>query len=93
VTFGNTVVDLEAISWQVNHGARHEDDISVLGQLRLSVAYRWSAFAVVAGGAFNAYVTSDQQSPLVLERRTSTETMDKGVTVTMWPSAFIGVRL
>jgi hypothetical protein len=94
MSFGNTVVDLEAISWQVNHGARHESDVSVLGQLRLSVAHRFGPFAIVAGGAFNAYVTSDQQSPLVLERRSSgAQPMDDRVTVTMWPSAFVGLRL
>jgi hypothetical protein len=47
--FGNTVIDLEAIGWQVNHGPRHESDVSVLGQLRLSVAHRWGPFSVVAG--------------------------------------------
>jgi hypothetical protein len=66
----------------------------VLGQLRLSVAHHWGPFAVVVGGALNAYVTSDQQSPLILERRTSGPAeMTKGVTVTTWPSAFVGVRI
>ena len=90
----NNVIDLEAIGWQVNHGPRHESDVSVLGQLRLSVAHHWGPFAVVVGGALNAYVTSDQQSPLILERRTSGPAeMTKGVTVTTWPSAFVGVRI
>jgi hypothetical protein len=91
--FGDTVIDLEAIAWEVNHGPRHESDVSLLAQLRLSVAHRWGAFAVVAGGVLNSYITSDQQSPLVLERRTTSSTMASGVTVTTWPGAFIGVRI
>ena len=93
LSFGHTVIDLEAIGWQVNHGPRHERDVSILGQLRLSVAHHWGPFAIVAGGILNAYVTSDQQSPLILERRTAGAPMDSGVTVTTWPSAFVGVRL
>ena len=93
MSFGDTVVDLEAIGWQVNHGPRHESDVSILAQLRLSIAHRWGPFALVAGGNLNTYITSDQQSPLVLERRTSGSAMDSGVTVTTWPSAFVGVRI
>ena len=91
--FGHTVIDLEAIGWQVNHGPRHESDVSILGQLRLSIAHHWGPFALVAGGILNAYVTSDQQSPLILERRTTGAPMSSGVTTTTWPSAFVGVRI
>jgi hypothetical protein len=90
---GDTVIDLEAIGWQVNHGPRHESDVSILGQLRLSVAHHWGPFGVVAGGILNTYITSDQQSPLILERRTTGAPMPSGVTTTMWPSAFLGVRI
>jgi hypothetical protein len=94
LAFGDTVIDLEAIGWQVNHGPRHEsDDVSILAQLRLSIAHHWGPFALVAGGVLNSYITSDQQSPLVLERRTTGSAMDTGVTVTTWPSAFVGVRI
>jgi len=93
LTFGDTLVDLEAISWEVNHGPRHESDISILGQLRLSIAHHWGAFAIVAGGVLNTYVTNDHASPLMLERRTSGSEMPKGVTVDTWPSAFVGVRI
>jgi hypothetical protein len=91
--FGNTVIDLEAIGWQVNHGPRHESDLSLLAQLRLSIAHHWGPFALVAGGIFNTYITNDGQSPLILERRTSGAPMSTGVTVTTWPSAFVGVRI
>ncbi|HSR97988.1 MAG TPA: hypothetical protein VLM79_13100, partial [Kofleriaceae bacterium] len=91
--FDNTVIDLETIAWQVNHGPRHESDISILGQLRLSIAHHWGPFAVVVGGVLNGYVTNDQQSPLILERRTSGDQMQRGVTLTTWPSAFIGLRI
>ncbi len=94
VSFGNTVIDLEAIGWQVNHGARHENDVSILAQLRLSVAHHWGPFAIVAGGLLNTYITNDDTSPLMLERRTTDAgTMDTGTSVTVWPSAFLGVRI
>lgn len=94
LTFGDTVIDLEAIGWQVNHGPRHETDISILGQLRLSVAHHWGPFAVVAGGILNTYITDDQSSPLMLERRTTPiDPMDRGTHVTIWPSAFVGIRI
>ncbi|TMQ20576.1 MAG: hypothetical protein E6J90_15840 [Deltaproteobacteria bacterium] len=93
LAFGHTVIDLEAIGWQVNHGPRHESDVSILGQLRLSIAHRMGPFALVAGGILNTYVTSDQQSPLILERRTDGAPMSTGVTATTWPSAFIGLRI
>lgn len=87
-------VDLEALGWQVNHGARHSTDISILTQLRLSIAYGLGPVALVAGGALNAYISDDKQSPLILERRTpaAMETSHE-VTVTKWPSVFVGVRL
>ena len=91
--FGDTVIDLEAIGWQVNHGPRHETEVSILGQLRLSIAHHWGPFALVAGGILNSYITSDPQSPLILERRTAGSAMTTGVTVTTWPSAFVGVRI
>jgi hypothetical protein len=91
--FGNTVIDLEAIGWQVNHGPRHESDISILGQLRLSVAHNWGPFALVAGAMLNTYITNDQLSPLFLERRTDGATMSTDVTVTTWPSWFVGLRI
>jgi hypothetical protein len=93
LAIGDTVIDLEAIGWEVNHGWRHESEISLLGQLRLSVAHHWGAFGLVAGGILNTYVTSDAQSPLILERRTTGAPMSSGVTTTIWPSAFIGVRI
>ncbi|MEO7730525.1 MAG: hypothetical protein ABIY55_06095 [Kofleriaceae bacterium] len=95
ISFGNTVIDLEAMGWEVNHGARHEENISVLGQLRLSVAHHWGPFAIVAGGLLNAYVTDDQKSPLMIERRIDGGggPMDTRTSLTVWPSAFVGVRI
>jgi hypothetical protein len=93
VEFDDTVIDLEAIGWQVNHGPRHESDVSVLGQLRLSIAHHWGPFAIVAGGVLNTYVTNDHESPLYLERTRAGSTMPTGVTTTTWPSAFLGLRI
>jgi hypothetical protein len=93
LSFDNTVIDLEAVAWQVNHGPRHESDISILGQFRLSVAHHWGPFAVVAGGILNGYITDDLESPLFTERRTAPVPMESKVTLTVWPSAFIGLRI
>jgi hypothetical protein len=93
LAMGDTVIDLEAISWQVNHGPRHDSDISILAQLRLSVAHHWGAFGVVAGGILNTYVTNDAQSPLMTERRTGGSAPAGEVTTTIWPSAFVGIRI
>jgi hypothetical protein len=89
---GDNLIDLEAIGWHVNHGLHYESDLSILGQLRLSVAHHWGSFALVAGGIYNVYVTTDSQSPLVLEHRAAGSPMTSGVTVTRWPSAFVGLR-
>jgi hypothetical protein len=90
----STVVDLELIGWQINHGASHETDISLLGQLRLSIARHWGPFAIVAGGILNTYISSDPEAPLYLERREPGAVMDTSdVRVTIWPSAFIGLRI
>lgn len=90
---GSTMrLDVELVAWQVNHGPRHSDDISLLGQLRATVAYGLGPVAIVAGGAVNSYVSNDQTSPLFLERRTEPMSTSSDVTVETWPSAFVGVR-
>lgn len=90
---GETTIDLEAMSWQVNHGTRHTTELSLLNQLRLSVAHDLGPLAVVAGGALNVYVSTDQASPLIVARRVPGATMETGVSVEIWPSAFVGLRL
>lgn len=91
---GSTIFDLELIGWQINHGARHYDGISILGQLRLSIAYGLGPFRIVAGGALNGHISTDPASPLVLERRSPGTPMEtREVRVVTWPSAFIGLRI
>jgi hypothetical protein len=90
---GSALFDLELIGWQINHGKSHYDGLSLLGQLRLSMAYGLGPFQVVAGGALNTHVSSDPQSPLMLERRTVEPQMTREVTVVWWPSAFVGLRI
>jgi len=90
---GSTVFDLELLGWQINHGASHYDGISLLGQLRLSVAYGLGPFRIVAGGALNSHISTDPQSPLILERRTVPSEMTREVKVVSWPSAFVGLRI
>ncbi len=95
---GSTTVDLELMGWQVNHGAAHETDLSILGQLRLSVAHDLGPASIVVGGAVNSYISSDPMAPLLVERRPATTGMTQDpdgfdVDVAVWPSAFVGVRL
>jgi hypothetical protein len=87
-------VDLELMGWQVNHGANHSTDVSILGQLRATYAHQLgSNLSLIGGGAINAYISDDQMSPFSLERRTDGGTPAPDVTVTVWPSAFVGVRM
>jgi hypothetical protein len=90
---GSTVFDLELLGWQINHGKSHYDGLSLLGQLRLSMAYGLGPFKLVAGGALNSHISSDPASPLILERRTAPPEMKREVTVVWWPSAFVGLRI
>src|SRR6185503_16995272 len=88
-----TRLDVEAIGWEVSHGFRHSDDVSILAQLRGSVAYGLGPVAVVVGAALNTYISNDQANPLIVERRApGSEPMTSDVTVETWPSAFVGVR-
>jgi hypothetical protein len=86
-------LDTELIAWQVNHGARHSTDVSILGQLRVTYAHDLGGVSIVGGGVLNTYISDDQMSPLLIERRSPGEPMDPDVTVKVWPSAFLGVRL
>lgn len=86
-------VDAELIGWQVNHGARHSTDVSILGQLRLTYAHDLGGISLVGGGVLNAYVSDDTTSPLLLERKLPGDPMTGDITVEVWPSAFVGVRL
>jgi hypothetical protein len=87
-------VDLELMGWQVNHGANHSTDVSILGQLRATYAHQLGGnLSLIGGGAINAYISDDQMSPFSLERRTDGGTPAPDVTVTVWPSAFVGVRM
>ena len=87
-------VDLELMGWQVNHGANHSTDVSILGQVRATYAHQLGGgISLIGGGAINAYISNDQMSPFSLARRTDGGTTEPDVTVTVWPSAFVGVRL
>jgi hypothetical protein len=88
----NLPADVEAIAWHVNHGARYDTRLSLLNQLRLSIAIPIGPVALVAGGALNVYVTNDPSSPLVVAR-TQGDTMSSDVTVKLWPSVFVGGRI
>ena len=84
--------DLDAIAWHVNHGSAFDDRLSLLAQARLTLAIPIGRASLVAGGAINTYVSTDNASPLAIARTTS-DTMSSDVRVHAWPSAFIGVRL
>lgn len=90
----NLPIDLEAVAWEVNHGSHHEDHVSLLNQLRLTIGVPVGPVTFVAGGAINAYVSSDHSSPFITARTTMpTDPMDTTVTVKVWPSLFVGARI
>jgi hypothetical protein len=91
---GATRVDVEAMAWQVNHGASHSDRLSLLAQLRASIAHPISrGVALVVGGAVNGYISSDRMAPLLVERRVPDTDTGERYHFALWLSAFVGVRL
>jgi hypothetical protein len=98
---GNLIVDLDAMAWQVNLGADHENDLSLLGQLRLSAGYDLGPVTLVGGFIGNAYISTfadardiDLAGKADLAKRPpSAGNHDGEARVTIWPTAFVGVRL
>jgi len=90
---GGLPVDIEAVSWQVNHGHRYDEHLSLLNQLRLTVGVPLGPVTLVAGGAINAYVSNDHTSPFITARTTTPDPMSTDVTVKLWPSLFVGARI
>lgn len=88
---GATRLDVELMTWNVNHGARHTDHVSLLNQLRVSLAHSFGRIAVVVGGAVNVYVSNDERSPILVERRTMGDA-PTSYQVAAWPSVFGGLR-
>jgi hypothetical protein len=95
------IVDLDAMAWQVNLGADHEDDLSLLAQLRLSAGYDLGPVTLVGGVIGNAYISTfadagdiDLTGKADLAKRPpSAGNHDGEPRVTIWPTAFVGVRL
>jgi hypothetical protein len=96
---GKLPVDLEVMTWHVNHGAGYDTQLSLLNQLRLSVGVALGPVTLVAGGAVNVYVSNDYASPLDEPAAASAthalvDVQGNGdVYVRIWPSVFIGARL
>jgi hypothetical protein len=90
-TRGKTSVDLEAMGWEVSYGDRHARELSILTQLRLTVAHDFGPLSVVGGGVVNTFITDDHSQPF-LERKAQMPTTDE-VTTKTWLSAFVGLRL
>lgn len=88
---GSTLVDLEAMAWQVNYGDRHSEDLSLLAQVRLSVSHDLGPVSLVGGGAFNTFITTDSRQPFLERQASMPESSD--VETKTWVSAFLGVRL
>jgi hypothetical protein len=84
--------DLEAMAWHVSHGGSHDSHLSLLNQLRLTIAIPLGTASIIAGGAINTYVTTDHDSPLVIARTTG-EPMSNDVVVKVWPTLFVGLRI
>jgi hypothetical protein len=90
---GGLPVDVEAMTWQVNHGHRYDEHLTLLNQLRLTVGVPLGPVTLVAGGAINAYVSNDHTSPFITARTTTPDPMSTDVTVKLWPSLFVGARI
>jgi hypothetical protein len=84
--------DVEAIAWQVNHGAGHDGDLSLLAQLRATFAWDLGDLAVVAGVAANTYIRTElERGPLKIAIDGDLD--DRSGVVRIWPTAFVGVRM
>jgi hypothetical protein len=91
---GSATIDVDLMGWHVNKGAAHTNELSLLGQLRLSLGVPIGPLALVAGGAINAYISRDDTAPLLAARRVPGTTMPSDdVRGVLWPSLFVGVRL
>jgi hypothetical protein len=84
--------DVEAIAWQVNHGAGHDGELSLLAQLRATFAWSLGEVGVVAGVAANTYIrTALERGPLKIAIDGDLD--DRTGVVRIWPTAFVGVRM
>ncbi len=89
---GATATDVELMGWQVNHGGGHDREVSVLAQLRATVAWDLGGVAIVAGAAVNTYVrTSVDRGPIKLSL--TGDLAERDGLVRVWPSMFVGARL
>lgn len=91
---GRTTVDVEAMAWHVVYGDDLDaEELDLLGQLRLVVGHPIGPASLVVGGALNAYVTTDEQRRELGALRMAPAPGADDVRVTLWPSAFVGLRL
>lgn len=92
---GDATLDVEAMTWHVVYGGDFTSDLDLLNQLRFVVGYPIGPATLVAGGAVNVYVTSDQTRDGVraLPKMTTPVVDDHEVHVQIWPTGFIGLRL
>jgi hypothetical protein len=85
------------MAWQVNHGGGHDDELSLLSQLRLVVGYDLGPVTLVGGVAANAYVATEHDGRTLTFRGTADladdDTPGDGARVRVWPTAFAGVRV
>ena len=94
---GAATIDLDAMCWHVSTTGHFDDGVSLLNQLRLSVALAVGPVALVGGAELNVYVGEHTSAPYMLlttaPMPTTSTPADGGVGVTVWPSLFVGVRL
>ena len=92
---GRTTLDVEAMAWHVVYGGDFDGELDLLNQLRFVVGVPVGPAALVAGGALNVYVTSDQSRDGIAAREAMPMHVpdDGELHVQVWPSAFVGVRL
>jgi hypothetical protein len=95
---GATTWDLDAIAWHVSSGAHWDSGLSMLDQLRLTLALDVGGVQLVAGGALNVYVGQRASAPYLLLSTAPMPTgptpmpTEPGIGAHLWPTAFVGVR-
>ncbi|MEZ4402321.1 MAG: hypothetical protein R3B06_20010 [Kofleriaceae bacterium] len=90
---GATTLDVEAMAWHVVYGGSWGDQLDLLNQLRVVVGHRLGTVGLVGGVAVNVYVTNDPARERLNTRMTTPPTVDGGVRASVWPTAFVGLRL
>jgi hypothetical protein len=85
-------VDLALMSWAVE-GSDIDAGLSLLSQVRVTVAMGFGRFAVFAGATANVYVADSGETGEALHPALDKTWTSDDVTTRLWPSFSVGLRL